>query len=476
MMQEKSFVFPWSFSRQCPIAVRGEGVYIYDEKGRRYLDGSGGAVAVNVGHSVPAVTNEIWRTLRTLSYAHTSHFRTHVGEELASLLAEAFPGPVQHVKVLFASGGSEATESAIKVIRQYWLSRNEPRRHKIISRWHGYHGATLGALGLSGNRRRRESYTDLLPPSYHIASCFCYHCPLAMRFPSCGLACAHQLEKFILAEGADTIAAFILEPIVGATSGAVPPEGYLQTIREICNRYSILLISDEIMTGSGRTGRYFATEHWNTLPDLILMGKGLSSGYAPLGAVLIAENIWKSIQLAAASIEHSFTYQGHPPSLAAGLAVQRYLHEHKLIDQAADRGEYLRKRLNTLKDLSFVADTRGLGLLWTVEFMRDPDKGQPFPPEFQFSERLFRTLRDRGLMLYPGKGTIDGRSGDHILIAPPFIIEESEIDFMIDTLRLSIEEVSSAFVRGSAVSCRDHPSDASYGVRSPQSQDPHASC
>lgn len=450
MIEDHSAFYPWSFMRDYPLAVRSEGVYIYDDSGKRYLDGSGGAVAVNIGHSVRSVTEAIHRMLSELPYTHTSHFRTPVGEELAALLAERFPGSPQHAKVLFASGGSEATESAIKLVRQYWLSRNQPGRHKIISRWHGYHGATLGALGLSGNRRRRAPYLDLLPPGHHIASCFCYHCPLEQVFPSCGLACAQELERAILEAGADTVAGFILEPIVGATSGAVPADGYLRAIREICDRYDIPLIADEIMTGSGRTGRYFAVEHWGVQPDIILMGKGLSSGYAPLGAVLIAEHIWQPIRRAAASLEHSFTYQCHPPSMAAGLAVQRHLDENGLVDQAAARGDYLRNRLMDLESLACVGDVRGLGLMWTVEFLADPRRHLPFAPHWQFSERLFEALRDRGVMLYPGRGTIDGQSGDHILIAPPFIIEQSQIDFMVEMLKAAIEEVASGIAAAEA--------------------------
>lgn len=443
MQEQYSNIYPWSFSRQYPVAVRTDGVYIYDENGKRYLDGSGGAIAVNIGHSIPAIIEDISRVLATLAYVHNSHFRTGVGEELATLLASRFPGS-SAAKVLFTSGGSEATESAIKVVRQYWLSQKQPRRYKIISRWHGYHGATLGALGLSGNRRRRAPYLDLLPKGYHTAACFCYHCPLNLAFPACSLACAEELEQSIIREDPETVAGVILEPVVGATSGAVPPDGYLQRVREICNRYELPLIADEIMTGSGRTGRYFAVEHWNVRPDLILMGKGLSSGYSPLGAVLIAENIWRPIQQANASLEHSFTYQCHPPSLAAALSVQQYLIKHNLVEQAARRGEYLGRKLAGLTQKPAIGDVRGIGLLWTVEFVADSCSRMPYPPEYKFSERLFETLRDCGVILYPGKGTMNGTIGDHILIAPPFIIEESEIDFLVDTLTVCIEQVVKA--------------------------------
>jgi adenosylmethionine-8-amino-7-oxononanoate aminotransferase len=400
-------------------------------------------VAVNIGHSVPEVIEDISRVLSGLDYVHNSHFRTRVGEELATLLAGRFPSS-DNSKVLFTSGGSEATESAIKLVRQYWLSRKQPNRYKIISRWHGYHGATLGALGLSGNLRRRAPYLDLLPTGYHTAACFCYHCALGLEYPACGIACAEEFEQSILREGPGTVAGVILEPVVGATSGAVPPDGYLRRVREICDCYDLPLIADEIMTGSGRTGRYFAVDHWNIRPDLILMGKGLSSGYSPLGAVLVAENIWRPLQQANVSLEHSFTYQCHPPSLAAALSVQQYLIKHNLIDQAARRGGYLGRKLAGLRRNPSVGDVRGLGLLWTVEFVADSRSRIPYPLKHQISERLFETLRNCGLILYPAKGTLDGIMGDHVLIAPPFIIEESEIDFLVETLNSCIEQVFAA--------------------------------
>ncbi len=437
-------LFPRSFTRRYPLAARSAGVYLYDEQGRRYLDACGGAAVVTIGHGVSEVIDAMHKQAGTLAYAHTSHFNTAVGEELASLLAARFPGPPQQALVHFTSGGSESTETAIKIVRQYWLSCGQPQRTKIFSRWHSYHGATLGALALTGNVRRRTPYEPLLPPVEHISACFCYRCPLGLEFPGCALACAHELESAIAKAGPETVAGFILEPIVGATNGAVPPEGYLRTIREICDRHGLLLIADEVMTGAGRTGRYFGVEHWNVVPDLILLGKGLSSGYAPLGAVLVAERVWQAIRAGTGTLEHGFTYQEHPVSVAAGLAVQRYLEEHRLVERAARQGDYLAQQLERLLAHPAVGDVRGKGLLQTIEFVADKKTREPFPPENRFADRIFQALWERGVIVYPIRGTKDGTSGDHVLLAPPFVIENSEIDFLVAQIEAVLAQATNA--------------------------------
>jgi adenosylmethionine-8-amino-7-oxononanoate aminotransferase len=437
-------IFPRSFKGSYPLAVRGEGTYLYDETGKKYLDACGGAAVVTIGYGVSEVVENILEMTRQLPYVHSSQFYTRTGVELAELLRARFPAAGGNALVHFTSGGSEATETAIKIVRQYWLSRGQPGRHKMFSRWQSYHGATLGALALSGNLRRRESYRPLLPEVGHISACFCYRCPLKLEYPSCELACAEELEAAIADAGEKAGAAFILEPVVGATSGAVPPEGYLRTIREICDRHDILLIADEILTGAGRTGRYLAVEHWNIVPDIILLGKGLSSGYAPLGAVLVAEKVWKTIERGTGTLEHGFTYQGHPPSMAAGLAVQRYLEKHHLVDRARKRGKYLAQELQSLRKLECVGDVRGKGLLQTVEFVRDRERRTPFPAEYCFVERLSASLLERGVLVYPMRGTADGVSGEHIMLAPPFVIEQAQIDLLVRELGEAIAATSAA--------------------------------
>jgi adenosylmethionine-8-amino-7-oxononanoate aminotransferase len=420
-------------------------VYVFDDQGNRYLDACGGAAVVSIGHGVAEIVETIAEAGRRLSYVHSSAFHTEAAHELAATLAARFPGGSQSARVHFTSGGSEATETAIKIVRQYWLSRGEEKRDKIISRWQSYHGCTLGALSLSGNQRRRKPYESLLPPTEHISACFCYRCPLELQYPSCRLACAHELEETIARIGPESVAAFILEPVVGATTGAVPPDDYLPVIREICDRHGVLLVADEVLTGSGRTGTYFAMEHWNVVPDIILLGKGLSSGYAPLGAVLAGENVWKAIQSAGGRLEHGFTYQEHPPSLAAGLAVQRYLDRHDLVQCARVRGEYFGKQLLCLQQLPHVGNVRGKGLLQTVELVAEAKSRTPFPIEIGFVERVFEELRGRGVLVYPMRGTADGTAGEHIMLAPPFVISEEEVDTIVDSIKAVLSDLSSEF-------------------------------
>jgi adenosylmethionine-8-amino-7-oxononanoate aminotransferase len=437
-------IFPRNFRDEYPFAVRGEGVYIFDESGKRYLDACGGSAVVSIGHGVQEIADAISHQAKVLPYVHSSQFHTEVEADLAEFLAGKFPGPPQHVRVHFTSGGSEATETAIKIARQYRLARNEPDRDKLLSRWHGYHGTTLGALAVSGNRKRRRDYQSLLAGVDHVAPCFCEHCWLHKVFPECELACANELDLTIKKWGKHKISAFFLEPVVGATSGAVPAPGYLQEVRRICDANGVLLIADEIMTGVGRTGKYFAVEHWGIVPDLILLGKGLSSGYAPLGAVLVSEKVWRTIADASLSMEHGFTYQAHPPSMAAGLAVQNYLQKHNLLERSGEQGEYLARRLEMLRHHPYIRDVRGKGLLQVVEFAQADAARQPFDPGLKIAGRIFAELRSRGIMVYPGTGTVDGLVGDHILVTPPFIIDNTQIDQVVEQIAKATVTVCSA--------------------------------
>jgi adenosylmethionine-8-amino-7-oxononanoate aminotransferase len=443
-------IFPRSFSDEYPFAVRGEGVFLYDASGKRYLDACGSAAVVSIGHGVAEIVEAMARQAGALSYTHSSQFHTDVEAELAHVLASKFPGASQHVRVHFTAGGSEATETAIKIIRQYWLASRQPNRQKLISRWHGYHGTTLGALAVSGNRKRRRDYLALLAEVGHVAPCFCYHCWLHQQFPACELACARELENEIANSQKNEVAAFFFEPVVGATSGAPPAPGYLEQIAEICRSREVLLVADEVMTGVGRTGKYFAVEHWGIVPDLILLGKGLSSGYAPLGAVLVSEKVWRAIAASSLTLEHGFTYQSHPPSLAAGLAVERYLEEHALFERARENGEYLVRCLEGLKGREYIGDVRGKGLLQVVEFVQDQAARQPFAPELKTAKRIFAELRSRGVLVYPGTGTADGVAGDHILIAPPFVMERSEISWLTEQIGEAVARVCAAPCAGTS--------------------------
>src|ERR1700723_1653288 len=313
-------VFPRNFLKTYPQAVRGEGCFIFTAGGQRYLDASGGAAVVTIGHGVPEIGQAMAEQATQLAYAHSSQFHSEPAEKLASRLLALAPRGIRHQgRVYFTSGGSEATETALKLARQYWVERGEKKRYRVISRSQSYHGASLGALSVSGNVRRREPFAPMLQEWGHIAPCYCYRCPLGLEYPSCNVDCADELDRLLEREGSQDVAAFIFEPVVGATLGAVaPPDGYVQRIAEICRRHKILLIADEVMSGMGRTGKPFAVEHWGVTPDMILVGKGIASGYAPLGAVIVSGHVAGAIAKGSGSFLHGFTYNAHPVSGRGG--------------------------------------------------------------------------------------------------------------------------------------------------------------
>ena len=444
-------LFPRSFRKNYPEAVRAEGCYIFSADGRKILDACGGAAVVSIGHGVPSVANAIAEQARSLAYVHSSHFTTSASAELARRLLALAPrnfreSPDGPGRVLFTSGGSEATETALKLCRQFFLERGEPSRAKFISRAQSYHGATLGALALSGNVKRRTPFLPLLPESHHIAPCYCYRCPVHLQYPSCGIACADELDKKIRELGPENVAAFFVEPISGATLGAaVPPPEYLPRIAEICRRHGVLLVADEVMTGIGRTGKNFAVDHWNVEPDIILVGKGIASGYAPLGAVMVSGKIASAIECGSGSFLHGFTYSAHPVSAAAGLAVLDYIAENNLFARVAPAGLELLRALDPLRELPIVGDIRGMGLLLGIEFVRDKQSREPFNPGLNIASRIYDAALRRSVLTYPIQGCADGLRGDHLLLAPPFTISSTEIRQLADALQDAISEVSQSF-------------------------------
>lgn len=441
-------LFPRSFRKIYPEAVRAEGCYIFTADGRKILDACGGAAVVSIGHGVASVAEAIGEQARTLAYVHSSHFTNRPSAELARRLLALAPRNFRESsdgpgRVLFTSGGSEATETALKLCRQFFLERNEPSRSKFISRAQSYHGATLGALALSGNVKRRAPFAPLLPESHHIAPCYCYRCPLHLEYPSCGIACADELDKKIRELGPENVAAFFVEPISGATLGAVaPPPEYLPRIAEICRRHSILLVADEVMTGMGRTGKNFAVDHWNVEPDIILVGKGIASGYAPLGALIITGKIASAIERGSGAFLHGFTYSAHPVSAAAGLAVLDYIAEKNLFARVVPAGLELLRALEPLRELPIVGDIRGTGLLLGIEFVRDKKSRQPFDHALNIASRVYDAALRRGVLTYPIQGCADGTGGDHLLFAPPFTISSAEIRQLADALYASISELT----------------------------------
>jgi adenosylmethionine-8-amino-7-oxononanoate aminotransferase len=438
-----SSLFSRNLRKDYPIAVKGEGCWITDSEGRRFLDASGQAAVVNIGHGVAEIGAAMAEQSTRLAFAHTSQFHSAAAGKLASRLLALAPANFRDGgRVYFTSGGSEATETAIKLARQYFLERGDSARYRVLSRRQNYHGSTLGAMSVSGNVARKAPYDPLLADWGHVAPCFCYHCPFGKTFPECGIACAEDLDELLRAGNGDTAAAFIFEPVVGATLGAAaPPEGYAARIAGICRQRGILLIADELMSGMGRTGKTFAVEHWGIAPDMILVGKGIASGYAPLGAVLVAPQVVEAFERGSGTFQHGFTYQAHPVSVAAGNAVLDFLESRKLVARVSSAGETLHEALRPLLQHRNVGEIRGLGLLLGIEFVRDKVSREPFAREENIAERIRQAAFAEGVLTYPTQGCVDGVRGDHILLAPPFTISEEESSIIANALHAAVGKV-----------------------------------
>ena len=420
-------------------AVRGDGVYIVDADGNRYLDACGGAAVSCLGHSHPAVVEAIREQVGTLPYAHTSFFTTEGMEQLADLLVEAAPGMG---KVLLVSGGSETIEAALKLSRQYFVEVGQPDRHLFIARRQSYHGNTLGALAVGGNQWRRANFSALMVPANHIAPCYDYR----ERGPEetveeYGQRSANELEEKILELGPANVAAFVAETVVGATAGAVPPvPGYFKRIREICDKYGVLLILDEVMCGTGRTGTMMAYEQEGIVPDIVTMAKGLAAGYQPVGALLCADAITDAIRAGSGFFQHGHTFMGHATAVAASLATIRTIHGDNLLANVRARGQSLVRQLGEkLAPHPNVGDVRGRGLFIGIEFVQDKASKDPFAAELKTHNRVQQAAMQQGLMVYGMGGTIDGRLGDHVLLAPPYILEVAHENEIVEKLTAAIE-------------------------------------
>ena len=437
-----SHVFPRHCHTQPPIAVGGEGVFLIDSEGKRYLDGSGGAAVSCLGHGDKEVTEAIKAQLDRLAFAHTGFLTSEPAEALADLLIEHAPGDLD--RVYFVSGGSEATEAAIKLARQYWVEKGQPQRSRLIARRQSYHGNTIGALSAGGNEWRRQQFGPLLLDVSHIAPCYEYRergeDETAEEY---GLRAANALRDEIERLGPDTVMAFMAEPVVGATSGAVPPApGYFRRIRQICDEYGILLILDEVMCGMGRTGTLFACEQDGIAPDILCIAKGLGAGYQPIGAMLCSKEIYDAIAQGSGFFQHGHTYIGHPVATAAGLAVVRAILDRGLLVQVQRKGRALQSALEArFGQHPHVGDIRGRGLFRGIELVADRATKAPFDPSLRIAARLKKAAFARGLICYPMSGTIDGKHGDHVLLAPPFIISDAEMGMLVDRLADAVEEV-----------------------------------
>ena len=443
----KSSVFRRSFKKPFPSAVRGEGVYIWDSEGNKYLDFSGSAAVNFIGHGVAKISQAMVEQARQLEFAHTSQFTTPIAEQYARELLDFAGRNFAGGAVYFTSGGSEAIETALKLARQYQVEACQTRRHQVLSRTQSYHGSTLGALSVSGNKRRRQIYLPMIREFEHIGIPYCYRCNYDCKdgCRNCGQEYAAELDQAIKASNGQA-AAFIFEPVSGATLGAVtPPPGYLQSIAQICQRHGVLLIADEVMTGMGRTGQNFAVDHWDIAPDILVTAKGLSSGYAPLGAVIASKKVIDAIAAGSGAFLHGFTYNAHSIALAAGQAVLpmvKNLTPSANSEQLDTIAAKLHKSLNELRSLKTVGDIRGIGLLMGIELVQDKSSKQPFDPKQNFAGRVGQAAAQRGLLVYPMQGCVDGTQGDHLLIAPPAVITRDQIDWATTQLGEAIVETT----------------------------------
>jgi adenosylmethionine-8-amino-7-oxononanoate aminotransferase len=426
-----------------PTIKYGKGIFLYDQTGKDYIDASSGAVTANIGHGVKEIADAMNAQSEKVSFVYRSQFTSEAAEKLAAKLSavtnDTYPWS------FFVNSGSEATETAMKLAIQHWQEKGKPQKNTIISRWMSYHGITLGALSMSGHPLRRERFTSILKSYPAVSAPYCYRCPLQLNPASCGLACASELETAILRIGADNVAAFIAEPIIGAAGAAiVPPDGYYQKIKQICEKYECLWIADEVMTGIGRTGEMLASEHWPPAePDIVVLGKGMSGGYTPIAAALIRDEVLKPILNGSKVIMGGHTFSANPLSCAVSLAVIEYVETEDLVNKAANLGSYLLEKLHKIADLyPFIGDVRGKGLLLGIEFVKNQRTKEPFPVTDQVTNHIIQLGMKNGILLYPAAAGKEGVTGSAIIIAPPLTITKTEIDELMVRLNHVLQQFS----------------------------------
>lgn len=423
-------------------AVSGQGIYVQDQDGKQYIDASGGAAVTCLGHGHPVVNQAIKDQLDKIAYIHSGFFTTQATEDLADFLAQRSPGDLNHV--YFLSGGSEAVETALKLARQYFVEAGKPEKRHFIARRQSYHGNTLGALGIGGNELRRKMFLPLLVPAHHVSPCYMYRDQLPTETQEqYGKRLADELEEKILELGPESVAAFVAETVVGATAGVLPPaKGYLKAIRQVCDKYDVLLILDEVMSGSGRTGHLFACAEYDVVPDILTMAKGLGAGYQPIGATLVNDKIFNTIVNGSGFFQHGHTYMSHASACAAALAVQQFIEKENLLENVKQRGEQMRAELRAaLGDHENVGDIRGSGLFIGIEFVKDKESKQSLDPALKTHAKLKSAALDNGLMIYPAGGTVNGVDGDHVLLAPPYICTPEEITDIVQRLVKTVRSV-----------------------------------
>ena len=432
-------VFPRRLDKPLPVASKADGLWIVDSEGNRYLDASGGPILVNVGHGREEIARAVYDQILQCDYVHGTMFTTPAVENLAQALAAHAPPGID--RFYFLSGGGEAVETAIKLARQIHLENGRSQRVRLISRWKSYHGLTLGALAATGRTTFRAPFAPMLTEVVHIPPPYCIRCSYGLTHPQCKLRCALALDETIQNLGPDTVSAFLAETVSGATIAGVPaPPGYFTLIREICDNYHVLLILDEVLCGFGRTGRWFASEHYDVVPDMVTMGKGLGGGAVALSAVGVQGRHFDAICNGSGGFVHGGTFSHHSVAAAAGLAVVRIFEREQLVERVARLGEILGQKLRArLENHPHVADIRGLGFLWGVEFVKDKGNLQPFPRSDKFIERLWQNIFQLGVVLYRATG-LAGIDGDALVIGPPYVVEEEHLDLMVEAIVKGLEQ------------------------------------
>ena len=445
MAEKTSALFHRDPTYDYPVIVRGEGIYLYDEADRRYIDGGAGATNVTLGHGRQRIADAMAEQAGRLAYVFSARFANQPALELADRIAAIAPGDLNHV--YFVSGGSEANESALKLVRLYHQEHGKHDKRLVIARWRSYHGATLGALSLTGNPALRKNFDSWLLPFPHIDTCYPYRCTFGCG-GTCNLACADDLEETILECGPENVAAFIAEPIgMAGAAASVPPPDYFPRIREICDRHDVLFIVDEVISGFGRAGKFFAIEHWDVLPDMVAFGKGASSGYCPLGGVIFNDRMREAVTKSGKSFPHIFTYVNNPVAARAGLEVLDIIEEENMVAQVSGAGDYLFERAAELKKHPIVGDMRGKGLLFNMELVKDRDTKEPFAASTELNKRLNRILMQKGLSCATEGASVEWKSGDDCRLTPPFVITRKQIDDVVDILDEGLTELQEELSR-----------------------------
>ncbi len=433
------------WDREFPLIERTEGIYLYAADGKRYIDGSGGSsVVTSIGHGVPEIPQAMFEQAQRFSFYPAHAFTNEAFLELSDLVTSMAPGGLKDAsRVWVTCTGTDATDDALRLARQYWVEAGRPSRYQIVSRWQSFHGNNIAVAGISGLTSRRAIFQPMFIDSPHIPPAYCYRCPFGETYPECNLRCADALETAIRQQGPDNVAAFIAEPVVGAALGAVPaPDGYFQRIREICDRYDILFIADEVMTGWGRTGRLWGVDHAQTTPDIVGTAKGMTAGYTPLSAVIARDDLWGTLERNHSPFKAGHTLNANAVSCAGAIAVIKYTLEHDLIDNARQRGEQAQDGLKRMMDRhTIIGDVRGAGLMFGFEFVRDRQTKEPFAPGLHVSRRFETAALERGLVTYPCTGCVDGVMGDMVLMAPPLIIDAGQMDDLLSIMDDALTQV-----------------------------------